>query len=561
MTQTKTNPIVRVLPSLTDLAFLMPIIFLFARLQGAKTMLGDGDTGWHIRIGEWMMAHGRVPDKDFFSFTKAGQPFYAWEWLWDLCFAWIYHHGGLATVVAASIVVLSVTFALLFRLVSRRCDNPFIAILATFLACAVSSLHWLARPHLFTLLFVVILLFILDRVEEGRPRWLLVLPPMTILWTNLHGGFLALFIILAAYIAGEIAQALFTAEPEDRRRSLQRTKWYIATAFACAAATLVNPYTYHLHTHIVQYFSESYHMENISEFQSISFHNPAALYLEVILLLAAIGSVWLLGKHKQFVPAILVIGWAHLALLSARNIPLLGIVAAPIIAQALNEMLAALRQARTAPWLQKAAAAFRNTAIEFGENDRLWRTHLISIAATLVLTLLLASPAATGKLKPEYDPQNYPSKALAVLRANPNSRIFTDDEWGDYLIFNLYPGHKVFVDGRSDFYGQDFEQKYLDLMEAKYDWEQYLNRYQVDTIVLSTKTALASVIKESRNWRLIYDDSIAIVFTAVRDRAPESEQVSTAVSGGKDRGPRITKTARRDPRITENSQLKGVYTQ
>ncbi|HLJ18298.1 MAG TPA: hypothetical protein VKV15_27655, partial [Bryobacteraceae bacterium] len=520
MTQTKTNPIVRVLPSLTDLAFLMPIIFLFARLQGAKTMLGDGDTGWHIRIGEWMMAHGRVPDKDFFSFTKAGQPFYAWEWLWDLCFAWIYHHGGLATVVAASIVVLSVTFALLFRLVSRRCDNPFIAILATFLACAVSSLHWLARPHLFTLLFVVILLFILDRVEEGRPRWLLVLPPMTILWTNLHGGFLALFIVLAAYIAGEIAQALFTAEPEDRRRSLQRTKWYIATAFACAAATLVNPYTYHLHAHLIQYFSESFHMENILEFQSISFHNPAAVYLEIILLLAALGSIWLLGKHKQFVPAILVIGWAHLALLSARNIPLFGIVAAPIMAQALNEMLAALRQARIAPWLQKAAAAFRNTALEFGENDRLWRTHLISIAAALVLTLLLASPAATGKLKPEYDPQNYPSKALAVLRANPNSRIFTDDEWGDYLIFNLYPGHKVFVDGRSDFYGQDFEQKYLDLMEAKYDWEQYLNRYQVDTIVLSTKTALASVIKESRNWRLIYDDSIAIVFTAVRDRAP-----------------------------------------
>jgi len=561
MTQTKTNPIVRVLPSLTDLAFLMPIIFLFARLQGAKTMLGDGDTGWHIRIGEWMMAHGRVPDKDFFSFTKAGQPFYAWEWLWDLCFAWIYHHGGLATVVAASIVVLSVTFALLFRLVSRRCDNPFIAILATFLACAVSSLHWLARPHLFTLLFVVILLFILDRVEEGRPRWLLVLPPMTILWTNLHGGFLALFIVLAAYIAGEIAQALFTAEPEDRRRSLQRTKWYIATAFACAAATLVNPYTYHLHAHLIQYFSESFHMENILEFQSISFHNPAAVYLEIILLLAALGSIWLLGKHKQFVPAILVIGWAHLALLSARNIPLFGIVAAPIMAQALNEMLAALRQARIAPWLQKAAAAFRNTALEFGENDRLWRTHLISIAAALVLTLLLASPAATGKLKPEYDPQNYPSKALAVLRANPNSRIFTDDEWGDYLIFNLYPGHKVFVDGRSDFYGQDFEQKYLDLMQAKYDWEQYLNRYQVDTIVLSTKTALATVIKESRNWRPIYDDSIAIVFTAVRDRAPESEQVSTMASGGKDRDPRITKAAGRDPRITENSQLKGVYTQ
>ena len=53
------NPIVRVLPSLTDLAFLMPIVFLFTRLEGAKTMLGDGDTGWHIRTGQWILANGR----------------------------------------------------------------------------------------------------------------------------------------------------------------------------------------------------------------------------------------------------------------------------------------------------------------------------------------------------------------------------------------------------------------------------------------------------------------------------------------------------------------------
>ena len=95
---------------------------------------------------------------------------------------------------------------------------------------------------------------------------------------------------------------------------------------------------------------------------------------------------------------------------------------------------------------------------------------------------LIVNPNATGKLKPEYDPQRYPAKALSVLRAEPGSRIFTDDEWGDYLLFHLYPGHKVFVDGRDDFYGQDFEQKYLDVMNVKYDWEQYLNQYKVDTM-------------------------------------------------------------------------------
>src|SRR5215471_9660332 len=126
MGATRTNPILRLLPSLTDLAFLMPILFLFARMEGAKTMLGDGDTGWHIRTGEWILANGRVPDKDFFSFTKTGDPWFAWEWLWDVSFAWLYHHGGLATVIVVSMAILSLTFTLLFRLVRRHCENPFI---------------------------------------------------------------------------------------------------------------------------------------------------------------------------------------------------------------------------------------------------------------------------------------------------------------------------------------------------------------------------------------------------------------------------------------------------
>src|SRR5579863_9310472 len=70
MTQTKPNPLVRLMPSLTDVAFLLPVIFLFTRLEGIRTMLHDGDTGWHIRIGEWILKNGRVPTSDLFSFTR-----------------------------------------------------------------------------------------------------------------------------------------------------------------------------------------------------------------------------------------------------------------------------------------------------------------------------------------------------------------------------------------------------------------------------------------------------------------------------------------------------------
>src|SRR5207253_6065851 len=108
--------IARFLPSLTDIAFLFPVIFVFIKLSGARTLLGDGDTGWHIRTGEWILAHGRVPDQDLFSFTRPGQPWFAWEWLWDVMFAGLHRYGGLAAVSLASLLVLCLTFALLFRL-------------------------------------------------------------------------------------------------------------------------------------------------------------------------------------------------------------------------------------------------------------------------------------------------------------------------------------------------------------------------------------------------------------------------------------------------------------
>ena len=102
---------IRLLPSLTDVAFLMPFAFLFLRMSGAKDMLGDGDTGWHLRTGEWILANERVPSQDIFSYTKAGQPWFAWEWLWDVTFAWLHQRAGMAAVVLGSILVICADFS------------------------------------------------------------------------------------------------------------------------------------------------------------------------------------------------------------------------------------------------------------------------------------------------------------------------------------------------------------------------------------------------------------------------------------------------------------------
>ena len=141
MATTRTNPLFRLMPSLTDVAFVMPLVFLFSKLDGAQTMLGDGDTGWHIRAGEWILANGRVPQQDMFSFTKPGQPWFAWEWAWDIIFALIHRSLGLGGVVVASMLVLSLSYALLYKLLFRRCGNPLVAIALTAMSAEIGRAH------------------------------------------------------------------------------------------------------------------------------------------------------------------------------------------------------------------------------------------------------------------------------------------------------------------------------------------------------------------------------------------------------------------------------------
>src|SRR5262249_22327057 len=133
------------------------------------------------------------------------------------------------------------------------------------------------------------------------------------------------------------------------------------------------------------------------------------------------------------------------------------------------------------------------------------------------------------------------------------NRIFTDDEWGDYLLYTMYPT-KVYIDGRSDMYGDKFCINFIDVMSVKYDWEHSLARHKVDTILLPTSAALAGALKESRNWRVVYDDHIAVIFRPVAPMAQPGEKVSAVQQDdGTGRDRKVTKSEERDPTITKTT--------
>jgi len=452
----------------------------------------------------------------------------------------------MAAVVLASTLLICITSAMLFRLVRRKCENGLVAIAVTLLATGGCAIHWLARPHLFTLFFLTLTLHITDRASEGRTGLLAWLVPITLLWTNLHGGFFVMFLVLSCYIASDLLNALIEPDAARRRQFLRGAKpWALAFA-GCIAVTFVNPYGWQLHRHVIDYITDPYQLQHITEFQSMNFHSPVVVYFEPLMVLTIAVALWD-ARHRRFAEVLLGLGWLHLALIAQRNLPLYAIAAAPIVARG---VMAAIRAASAAPaagatvapWIGNLTRWFETASASFEATDRIGRAHLAGLLPLAAVgAVLLATPAAPGvmnsKFTSTYDPAFYPEKALPLLLAADTHHIFTEDEWGDYLIYHLYPQKGVFIDGRSDFYGDEFGERYLDLMNVHYGWEKTLDKYAVDTIILAPKFALTQTLKISRNWRVVYDDGIAVVF---RRRAAEPVSLVSSREG-KDRDRAITK--------------------
>jgi len=164
------------LPSVRDIIF----IFLFwSLLAGALSNrpLADADIGWHIRTGEQILATHSLPRTDQFSSTMQGQPWFAWEWLYDILLGILHQACGLNGVVWLCALLVATVFAMLLSQLLRRGTGLLLAIVFMLLAEMASTIHLYARPHIASWLFSLLWFVVLEkweRCEEGSwPRWIL----------------------------------------------------------------------------------------------------------------------------------------------------------------------------------------------------------------------------------------------------------------------------------------------------------------------------------------------------------------------------------------------------
>jgi hypothetical protein len=494
MPQRKTSDLF--IPSLADIIFIS--IFLSLSLSKGQGLLADGGTGFHIRAGEYIINTLSVPKYDPFSFITPALPWTAHEWLAEVIMAFLHSSFGLTGIVVFFSLLIALVYYLLFRDLRSSDGNIFIAVGITILVIATSQIHWLARPHIFSLLIMVVWYRILDNYQYREKNQLFLLPLLMLPWVNLHGGYLAGFILLGIYCVGNYLMGL-SAAPADRTVLHAKSVQILKISLISLLASLANPIGYKILLFPFNLINSSYIMDHVLEFLSPNFHDPIIFKY---LFLLTIALLTFSRKRLNLIELMLLLVFTHMALFAVRYVTLFALVIAPIIMTRADDLLNE-SDGRIMGFFKIRTAGF--ASMETTARGILWPA-----AGFLAAVAFLSVNNTTYH---QFNEKQKPVAAVEFLiKEHISGNMYNSDQFGDYIIYVAWPQYRVFFDGRLDMYGAERIKEYYKIQNSEPGWEKVLEKYDIDWIIFDAKSALSRYLLVLGGWRLVYADKVAHVF-------------------------------------------------
>ena len=452
------------------------LVFLTSVMGHPNFLLADGDTYWHLVVGERIVRDHAFPVVDQFSYTRAGAPWIAKEWLSQVLLYQAYSIGGWRGVALFTASVAALAWSLLFAWLCRRVQ-PIVALTMTAVTASLGMGSLLARPQVFFYLMLTLCACgLVDAVEKRKTPWWL--PLLTALWANLHASF-PIAIVLAA---GFGLEAVISAERQERVRTA--VKWALVL-LASLAATGLTPYGYGS-------LLVSLNIVGSKEINAIDEWRPMGFDL-----MGGYGAAFIAGSLAIVIAARA--GWtraapmvlcAALMVRHVRFFPLFGIVAAPTLATPIAHLF---------PRFARRPSASREPA---------GKIALGALGAACVAAILVSSIGP----KPAPAPRMAPAAALDFARMlSLSGPVFNDYNFGGYLIFN---GVKTFIDGRAELYlGGLFEKtREAELGNDDAAFLSLLDEYHVTWGLFGPTSKGVEKLGRAKDWAEVYKDKYAILF-------------------------------------------------
>jgi hypothetical protein len=424
---------------------------------------GDPDTYWHLASGKWMLEHGQLLRADVFSSTMNGAPYSVGEWLGEIAIYGSYFVGGWAGIAVLRAMLIAVGAFFITRVALRAAPAPF-ALAVTALALALSEITWTDRPQLFTFALFPLLLDLLLAARAGRTRLLFIVPPLILLWTNLHGG----------YALGLALVAIFAAEAILTRRNAM---FFAAAAVLALAASFLDPGSLGLGAAAAHATAPP---RFIVEEAPPDVLRPAG-FVFALFGLATLGLA--LARGGTVLDALLLVPLFWLGLSAQRHMPYFALAATPYIAAGLAELW----------WRWRPASRFA-----------LPRPVVVGLGVGLVA--MVTGSVATAPFAPIET--QYPTAAREKLAAT-SGNLLNEYDWGGYLIWRV-PERPVFIDGRLFLFLPDVLTEYEEMVFVRPGWRDQLDRHAISQVLLRPDRPLVAALREL-GWTVVSEDATALL--------------------------------------------------
>ncbi len=205
--------------------------------------LFDPDIWWHLKAGQWILEHHRVPYLDIFTYSSSDRIWVDLHWGFQVVLALAYAAAGVAGMILLAAAAGSA--AVLIPLSAGAPHWPrWVAVLCWLPALALMAMRFDPRPEIVSLLYLAGYLAVLSRANR-HPGGLWSLPLIQVLWVNTHALFVLGPIVLGCYWVGHAARFLNGSRREDQDAACQTQPCWrplLIVSAAVAIACLVNPY-------------------------------------------------------------------------------------------------------------------------------------------------------------------------------------------------------------------------------------------------------------------------------------------------------------------------------
>ncbi len=464
------------------------------------------DFWWHIAAGQEIVTTGKIPTTDIYSYTEPGQayPSYQMFWLMESVLYELYHLGGPALVIFFHSLWVTAAYGVLFWICKQSTRSWRIAAFSVLFAAALGLNDWNVRPQGITFLLAsLFLLAIYQYRRTHRWPWLIFLPAGMLIWANSHGTFLIGLALIGLWLGQELWDGVVRWAGNKHVSEFKAVVVPGVMLGATVLASLINPRGIGIVGYIKTLTSSSVVQNLVTEWAAPSLNTGMGIIFFCGLLATAV-LLAVSPKRPNFYQLATFIVFGLLGIKTSRGIVWFGLVMAPVIADHLAALVEHYRKAEP----EAVSNSIGSPRINFFFFSLICLMGVISLP--WFKSYLPLPSAKAGLISAET-----PVKAAQyLLDENPPGKLFNSMSFGSYLIWAAYPNYQVFVDTRIELFSAKIWIDYLDISNASQGWEDLLNTYGVNTLILSPieQPPLIQAALSSANWQLLYQDGTAFIF-------------------------------------------------